>query len=425
MKILKWRRLLFNIKHWIALGIFGGLLFLSGVLAFFYGVQIPWRNDKVLSTMLITLGVVLLGLAGSGGIRSILKIIRSFNNYRVFDSNTVDEIIHREQVLSKGPKIVVLGGGTGLSVLLRGLKNYTSNITAIVTVADDGGGSGVLRDEMGMLPPGDIRNCILALADTEPTMQKLLNHRFKEGRLKGQSFGNLFIAAMNEIYGDFNKAIKEMSNVLAVKGKVLPVTLEDIDLVAELQGGLTVKGESEIPVKSKETGNRIERVRIEPDHAKPLDESLFEIANADCIVLGPGSLYTSVIPNLLVDGMAKAVKESNATKVYIGNVMTQPGETDGYGIYDHVEAVLKHSYEDMIDYVISNVGEIPGDVLERYREDGADAVYISQKDEEKLRAKGIVLVKDKLVETDKETVRHNSNELSKIIVKIALASSLK
>lgn len=425
MKILRWRRLLFNIKHWIALGALGFILFLSGVVTFFYGVQIPWRNDRMFSSTLIILGVFLLGVAGSGGIRALLKIIRSFNNYRVFDSNAVDEIIHREQVLSKGPKIVVLGGGTGLSVLLRGLKNYTSNITAIVTVADDGGGSGVLRDEMGMLPPGDIRNCILALADTEPTMQKLLNHRFKEGSLKGQSFGNLFIAAMNEIYGDFNKAIKEMSNVLAVKGKVLPVTLEDIELVAELQGGIKVKGESEIPIKSRETGKRIERVSIEPDHSKPLDESLFEISNADCIVLGPGSLYTSVIPNLLVEGMAKAVKESKATKVYIGNVMTQPGETDGYGIYDHVEAVLEHSYDDMIDYVISNIGVIPEETLKRYSEDGAEMVSITEEDEAKLRAKGIVLIKDKLVESDKEKIRHDSNELSQIIVKIALASRLK
>ena len=253
----------------------------------------------------------------------------------------IDNSLHME------PKVVVVGGGTGLSVLLRGLKRFTPNITAIVTVADDGGGSGVLREDLGMLPPGDIRSCLLALANTEPTMEKLFQFRFKEGRLKGQSFGNLFIAAMNEIYGSFELAIKEASNVLAVTGKVLPMTLENVTLYAILKNGQVVKGESEIPLKNKEVGSRIERIYMEPKVSYPLDEAIVAIEEADVIVLGPGSLYTSIIPNLLVNNIVGTIFDARAPKVYISNIMTQPGETDGYTVLDHVEAILKHSREDL------------------------------------------------------------------------------
>lgn len=425
MKILRWRKLLFNVKHWIVLGGVGVAIFLYGIVAFFYGVDIPWRNDRVLSTSLMAIGIILIGVAGNGGIKSIVRIICSFNNYRVFDSNAVNEILHREQVLSKGPRIVVLGGGTGLSVLLRGLKKYTSNITAIVTVADDGGGSGVLREELGMLPPGDIRNCILALADTEPTMEKVLRYRFQEGSLKGQSFGNLFIAAMNDIYGDFNKAIKEMGNVLAVKGKVLPMTIENIKLIAELEDGTVVEGESEIPEKNRELGGRIKRIYIDHENPEPLEESLVEIRNADCIVLGPGSLYTSVIPNLLVRGIVSEIKDSRASKVYIGNIMTQPGETDGYSLYDHIESIVDHSSSGIIDYVVANIGEIPEEMMKKYSEDGSEQVRISRDDEKRIKKDGIVLIKDNLIESDKESIRHDSVTLSQLIAKIGLANKLK
>ena len=273
------------------------------------------------------------------------------------------EIKFKEKKVLNGPKVVVIGGGTGLSILLRGLKKYTPNITAIVTVADDGGGSGVLREDLGMLPPGDIRACLLALANTEPTMEKLLQYRFDNGVLKGQSFGNLFIAAMNGIYGSFEMAIKETSNVLAITGRVYPMTLEKVKLFAELENGEIVEGESNIPIIAMEKSSNIKRMFIDPKISNPLKESIEAIQQADLIVLGPGSLYTSVIPNLLINDIVNKIYEAKAPKVYISNVMTQPGETDGYDLMDHVQAILDHSRQDLLDYVIANIEEIPKNLI--------------------------------------------------------------
>jgi len=322
-------------------------------------------------------------------------------------------------MLSEGPKIVVIGGGTGLSVLLSGLKEYTTNITAIVTVADDGGGSGILREDLGMLPPGDIRSCIIALANTGPTMEKLLKYRFEEGQLKGQSFGNLFIAAMNGIYGNFEVAIKEMSNVLAVSGKVLPMTLEDVKLFAKLENGEIIKGESNIPIENKKYGSRIERVFIEPKDSLPLEEAIEAIREADGIVLGPGSLYTSVIPNLMVKDFCQNIEKSNAVKMYITNVMTQPGETDDHDVKDHVNAILEHSKINILDYVITNNESIAKETLERYYEDGAKQVLCSVEQEKYLKSKGIEVIGDKLIDIRKDYIRHDAIRLSQIIVDLA------
>lgn len=337
----------------------------------------------------------------------------------IFNNNEINEKLYIKSKLPPfGYKIVAIGGGTGLSVFLRGLKKFTSNITAIVTVADDGGGSGILREDLGMLPPGDIRSCLLALANTEPAMEKLLQYRFKEGRLKGQSFGNLFIAAMNEIYGNFEKAIKEMSNVLAVTGKVLPMTLEDVKLFAKLENGQIIEGESKIPIKNGEQGSVIDHVFIKPNKAKPVDETIEAIRNADCIVLGPGSLYTSVIPNLLVEGIVEEINKSNALKIYIVNVMTQPGETDNYSVLDHVKAIHKHTKKEIIDYVVVNTEKVPDNILELYRQDGANIVTITDLEEKILMKNNIITIKHDLIDIKKNYIRHDAVKLSKIIVDI-------
>lgn len=328
--------------------------------------------------------------------------------------------IEKDKLLSTGPRVVVIGGGTGLSVLLRGLKEYTSNITAIVTVADDGGGSGVLREDLGMLPPGDIRSCLLALANTEPSMEKLLQYRFKEGRLKGQSFGNLFIAAMNEIHGNFETAIKEMSNVLAVTGKVLPMTLEDVKLYAKLENEHIVEGESKIPIENGQLGSRINYVYIKPENVKPVDEAINAIKEADCIVLGPGSLYTSVIPNLLVEGIVYLIEKTNAIKIYIPNVMTQPGETDGYDVLDHIKAIIKHSKMGIIEYVITNIEPIPEETLNKYRKDGAKSVIITEGEEKILADMNIKVIKNNLIDIKKNYIRHDAVKLSEIIVNLVM-----
>lgn len=312
----------------------------------------------------------------------------------------------------RGPNIVAIGGGTGLSTMLRGLKVFSPNITAVVTVADDGGGSGVLRQELGMLPPGDIRNCILALADTEPLMEQLLQYRFKEGKLKGQSFGNLFLAAMDGISSSFEEAVKRMSDVLAVTGRVLPVSLEDVTLCAELEDGSIVSGEWRIGHRSC-NNCRIRRVYLEPSNAEPLDEVLDAIAQADVIVLGPGSLYTSIIPNLLVRGICPAIRRSKALKLYVCNVMTQPSETEGYSVYDHIRALEEHSYTGIVDMCIVNNSSIPDELREKYHNDGADQVHI---DRERILASGIRLIEGDYASLKNNLVRHDPRKLAAAVI---------
>ena len=323
----------------------------------------------------------------------------------------------RQEQLMKGPKVVAIGGGTGLSTMLRGLKAFTSNITAVVTVADDGGGSGVLRQELGMLPPGDIRNCILALADTEPLMEQLLQYRFKEGNLKGQSFGNLFLAAMDGISSSFVEAVKRMSNVLAVTGRVLPVTLENVTLCAELEDGSIVCGESRIGQHRNFNKCRIKRVYMEPADAEPLEDVIDALDQADVIVLGPGSLYTSILPNLLVRGICQAIQRSNALKIYVCNVMTQPSETEDYSVSDHIRALEDHSCKGIIDLCIVNNSVIPDDIREKYQNDGADQVVI---DRETVENAGIRIIEGDYASLRNNLVRHDPHKLAEAVIKAAI-----
>lgn len=310
-------------------------------------------------------------------------------------------------------KIVVVGGGTGLSTMLRGLKNYTDNITAIVTVADDGGGSGILRDEMGILPPGDIRNCILALAETEPLMEKLLNYRFCEGSLTGQSFGNLFLAAMHGVCGNFEEAVRNVSDVLKVKGTVLPVTLEDVHINAHLHDGSVIKGECNISAGLKTGNKRIKTIELVPSDATILPDAEKAIAEADLIVLGPGSIYTSVIPNLIVKGVPEAIKNASAKVVYVCNIMSQPGESDEMTAYDHVQAIYNHSCENLIDMCIANIQELNEEMKDNYSLENSSRVVV---DDEKFEKNGIRLIKGNFVAIKNgKYVRHNYDELAKTI----------
>ncbi|MGB8954726.1 MAG: YvcK family protein [Tumebacillaceae bacterium] len=284
-----------------------------------------------------------------------------------------DEQITRTQMLleKRKPRIVVVGGGTGLSVLLRGLKEFDIDITAIVTVADDGGSSGRLRSDFDMPPPGDIRNCLVAMSDTEPLMEKLWQYRFSTGEgLAGHSFGNLFIAAMTNVTGDFETALQESSRVLAVSGRVLPAVREAVILRAFFADGSFVEGESQIPLVNK----KIERVEVHPNDLDPLPESLEAIEGADAIVIGPGSLYTSILPNLLVKNLTEAIQKSSAKKIYVCNVMTQQGETDDYTASDHVKAIYDHIGVELFDYILVNSAQIPPAVVEQYREQQAAPV---------------------------------------------------
>ena len=330
------------------------------------------------------------------------------------------DLIRKREEASK-PNVVVIGGGTGQSIFLRGLKKYTTNITAVVTVADDGGGSGVLRSDLGMLPPGDIRNCLLALANTEPTMQEVMQYRFEDGGLKGQSFGNLFLAAMNGLYGNFEMAVYKLSEIFNITGRVLPVTLENIDLIAKLNNGNIVKGESKIPTEERKQKRKIQEVYLEPKNVKPLNEVINAIYEADYVIMGPGSLYTSIIPNLLVEGMVDAIKKTKATKIYIPNVMTQPGETDGYNVLDHVKAINKHTKENVIDYIIVNNEIIPDNQFEKYKKDGANQVLLDKGQKSALKRMGIKILEGDLIEIKNDYIRHHAGSICNIINDLALS----
>ncbi|WP_195574829.1 gluconeogenesis factor YvcK family protein [Paenibacillus sp. 1001270B_150601_E10] len=311
----------------------------------------------------------------------------------------------RSKKQEQRPRIVVMGGGTGLSVMLRGLKEKPLDITAIVTVADDGGSSGILRNELQMPPPGDIRNVLTALADVEPSLSEMLKYRFKQGTgLAGHSLGNLILAAMSDITGDFVAGVRELSRVLAVRGRVLPAANEAVLLKAEMIDGTIVEGESNIP----KHGKRIKRVFLEPDDVEPLQEAVDALREADAILIGPGSLYTSIIPNLLVPKLAQAVIESQAVKMFVCNVMTQPGETDNYTVSDHLTAVQEHVGSQLFDYVIVNDGEIPPQVQDLYAEKGSTAVQL---DLDEVTKQGYKVIADSLV-LFRTYLRHDAAKLS-------------
>lgn len=319
---------------------------------------------------------------------------------------------YRRHFLRRGPRIVAVGGGTGLPVLLRGLKQYTQNITAVVTVADDGGSSGRLRGEFGILPPGDIRNCLVALAETETLMDRLFHYRFAQGEgLTGHSLGNLLLAALTDITGDFQTAIREASKVLKVCGQVLPSTLNQVTLHAELSDGVLITGESMV----SQAGAPLKRVFLTPESCAPVPEAVAAIHQADLILLGPGSLFTSVLPNLLVPGIATAIKESQAVKCYICNIMTQPGETTNFTASDHLKAIYEHVGSGWIDYILVNKQEVAEVNLEKYAREGAVPVVIDYHVLQKMGSR--VLQVDLL--DDRELVRHDSQKLARAVLFLA------
>ncbi len=402
-----------GIRRWSLLLVVGLSLICLGVIS-----TIRYYSKGALFIILMIL-MAFMGVATVIGslralINSILKDYKYKNLNTTLNSEGLSNLLHEKRILVKGPKIVAVGGGTGLSTMLRGLKQYTSNLTALVTVADDGGGSGVLREDLGMLPPGDIRNCILALADTEPIMQKLLQYRFQDGMLKGQSFGNLFLAAMDGISDSFEEAVKKMSDVLAVTGKVLPITLEDVRLCADIENGETILGEYNIGHREGSKA-RINRVFLNQSSVKPLKEAIDAIMEADIVVLGPGSLYTSIIPNLLVDGVCDALQKTKGIIVYVCNVMTQPCETEGYTLSDHIRAIEKHSRKGIIDFCVVNTAPIPDDLSDRYKKDGAELVRVDSDVVEKM---GIEIITGDFKAINNNYVRHDSNKLAKKIIEL-------
>jgi conserved hypothetical protein, cofD-related len=418
---IKWLYPNLKIKRWFILAVGGIFLLGTGFAVMNYGValgylelqfrEIVYRITGNTARITIPVGFFISGLGVIAIILGLKKMLQSMIAVLLPDiEGRIVDVIYTRRHLRRGPKIVVIGGGTGLSALLHGLKEYTYNLTAIVTVADDGGSSGMLRQEMGILPPGDVRNCLVALADRENIMEDLFSYRFETGTLKGHSLGNLLLAGLIDIFGDFQKGIEQVSKVFALRGNVYPSTLEQVVLVGDKTNGQSIRGETAI----RESMGRIKRVYLEPADCRPLPEALSAIEEADLIVLGPGSLYTSVLPNLLVKGLSEKIREVKVPCLYVCNVMTEKGETDEFTASDHLRAILEHCGSDFVDALLANKQEISTASLKLYAEEGACQV---KTDPRVIESLGVRYFEADLV-SEGDTVRHDSARLAREIIKL-------
>jgi uncharacterized cofD-like protein len=401
LNIAKWFYPGLRIKRWIS-------LLVGGIVLIFISSQVSKQFIvlKILSNVLLVGG--LLALVGGTAylLRSFFEAI-----YPQEKGATLIDIIYKKRLLSKGPRIVAIGGGTGLSTLLEGLKEYTANIAAIVAVADEGGSSGRLREEFGILPPGDLRNCLVSLAAAPQLMRDLFQYRFTEGGgIKGHSFGNLFIIAMTQVTGSFSQAIKESSKVLAISGQVIPSSLDRVRLRAEYSDGTTKEGEDQIP----ESGKSIKQVLLIPGDAAANQEAVAAIRSAEMVLMGPGSLFTSVIPNLLIKTISEEIAKRNIIKLYIANVMTQPGETDGFTAADHLEVLMAHSVPGVVNCCLVNSGRLQYELLLKYAKEKSFPVIF---DRERIRQKGIAAVEADVV-SKTDYLRHDSANTARTVMEI-------
>ena len=413
-----------GVKRWV-FAMAGGLLLLAAGVMLMANVRpLGWLDVTVyrvavsvltlsrgvlspveLGTALIVGGLAVVFWSLRGAVRAVATALLPPGRQQLV------EVLAKQRQRRRGPHVVVIGGGTGLSTLLRGLKSHTTNLAAVVTVFDDGGSSGRLRRELGILPPGDIRDCLVALAESEPLMTRLFEYRFHGGALDGHAFGNLFIASLTGVTGDLESAIKETSKVLNIRGRVLPSAVEDVTLWAEFTDGTIVEGESEIT----HTHKRIRRVGLKPTDVGAVPEVLQALSDAELIVLGPGSLYTSVIPNLLVRGVSDAIRGSRALRVYVCNVMTQPGETDGFSASDHVRVLRELIAPDIITHVLVNVQPPRNRALvARYMAEGSEPV---RPDLDAIADLGVVPVGEALI-SEEHLVRHDPRRLALALLRV-------
>ncbi|HVB08870.1 MAG TPA: YvcK family protein [Bacillota bacterium] len=418
MRLIRWFYPGLRIKRWLlALLVSAAVFVLSVILVVgprYWDLErlalltVYYATGRLLP--LAVTGTVVAILAAAAAIFAMRQVIMSIvQAVAPASADGVGEALYLQRQRGRGPRVVAIGGGTGLSTLLRGLKEYTANITAIVTVADDGGSSGRLRGELGILPPGDLRNCLAALAETEPLMTELFQHRFARGSLAGHTVGNVLIGALTEITGDFVTAVSAASRVLAVRGRVLPATTEQVQLEARLQDGRRVQGESAITA----AGGRIMELRLLPAGAHALPEACEAVTAADLIVIGPGSLYTSILPNLLLPELAAAVRSARGTRLFVVNMMTQPGETDGFSAGDHLAALKRVAGDGLVDAVVVNTAPVSAARAAPYRLQGAEPVRL---DRAALEAAGVPVVGADLAAAQ-GLVRHDPDQLAALLLR--------
>ena len=403
-----------KVKRWI-------LLILIGIALCCYGfAKIITQQELNFGDLAVIIGLFVVGfvcvIIGIIFIQKrTLEILVQSNISMPNDKKNVDvkSLIFGKKLYENGPNIVVIGGGTGLNTVLRGIKKYTDNITAIVTISDYGRKTSSSREELNLLPLEDIKQSMVALANNEEEINKVINYTFTNSYLNGLNFGDIYLLVLSQLFG--NNAIEKSSNILKITGKVLPVTLDEIKICAELKDGTIVEEKDKISEVVYDKVTSINRVYITPSNAVPSPGVLEAIANADAIIIGPGSLYTNIIPNLLVKNVVKTIRESKAIKVYVSNIMTEPGQTDNYSISDHIDALIEHIGKDVIDYCLCDTGEVTPEFVRKYNKMGSDVV---EQDLKNVSGKGITIIQKDMSEIKEDAIRHNPDAIASSVIEL-------
>ena len=411
-----WFKASIKMKRWIFTILIGIILACYGVATILVTKEMSFIEiGKIIAVFVVGFTLIILGIVFTQ--KRTLELLIEASDLRLEKGKkniNIHSLIFNKKVFDKGPKVVVIGGGSGLNTVLKGIKNYTSNITAIVTVSDYGKMPTNSRKELGLLPSDDIKDSIISLAYDEDVMASVFQYEFSK-KLEGLNFGDIYLSAMKNTYGDFSEAIYRSPSILNMAGKVLPVTLDEMKICAELENGMIVEEKSQIPAVVFDKVTKISRMYLSPSNCKPANGVLEAIKEADAIIIGPGSLYTNVIPNLLVKNVAKTIKESKAIKIYVNNIMTEPGQTDNYSISEHLQAIMEHAGEGVIDYCIYDTGEIVPEFVRKYNREGQDLV---EQDTAKAKEEGVKLLQRNLSYIDGEFIRHNPDAIASSIIEL-------
>lgn len=411
----RWFKANTKMKRWIILIIIAIVLCCYGMAEVLISKQMEF-GELAKVVVIFALGFILIVYSIIAIQKRTLEILVEDTDKRnLEEKSNVKSLIFNKRVYNQGPKIVVIGGGTGLNSVLRGLKNYTDNITAIVTVSDYGKQKTESRMILETLPLDDIKESIVALSAKEESMEKLMNFKFKYGKLSNLSFSDLYFTAMQDIYKDFAESVKQSQNIFNITGKVLPVTMEEIKICAELEDGTVIESKEKIPEVINEKTCKINRIFINPSNCKPAPGVIEAIMEADAVVIGPGSLYTNVIPNLLVKGVAKAIKETKAFKIFVSNLMTQPGQTDNYTLSEHIKAINEHVGKGVIEFCIYDTGEIVPEYVRKYNMEGSELV---EQDTSKVKVEGVYLIQRNLSYIENGFIRHNPDAIAASIIQL-------
>ena len=411
---MHWFKSSTKMKRWIFLILVGIILACYGIAEILVLKEVSFQEvGKIIVIFVVGFLAIVIGLIYINK-RTLELLVESTDNRMENRKNVnIKSLIFNKKVYEQGPNIVVIGGGTGLNTVLAGLKKYTDNLTAIVTVSDYGEEASTSRKELGTKPLDDIRDSIVSLENEEGELDKLFNYKFKDGKLKGLSFSDIYFLAMSKVNGDFTDSIMKSNEVLNITGRVIPVTLDEMNITAELENGYVVKEKSRLAEVVYDKVTKINRIYLNPSNCRPAPGVLEAIEKADCIIIGPGSLYTNVIPNLLVNNVARAIKESVAIKIYISNIMTEPGQTDNYTVSDHINAILEHCGKGIVDYCIYDTGEIVPEIIKKYNKDGQDLV---EQDIDKI--KGIKFLQRNLATVIDGYIRHDPNLVASSIIEL-------